>query len=67
MSNGAIDRKNPTLIKGICIKCCACVKRCPVQAKVFEETQFIFHKIDLENTLKIQKEPSLFLNENFGE
>lgn len=59
---GAIDKENFSLITGICIKCCACIKQCPVQAKVFTDTQFIFHKTDLENTLKEPKKPSLFFN-----
>ncbi|MBF4695771.1 EFR1 family ferrodoxin [Fusibacter ferrireducens] len=60
---GSIDKDNPKVITGICIKCCACIKRCPVHAKAFTDMQFIFHKTDLENTWVVPKVPSLFFNE----
>lgn len=56
----SIDFKNAALINGICIKCGACIKFCPNKAKYFDDVNYIFHKEDLENSLKDRKEPILF-------
>ncbi|GAU78376.1 4Fe-4S binding protein [Fusibacter sp. 3D3] len=61
---GAIDQEHPALITGVCIKCCACVKRCPTSAKVFSDPKFIFHKTELEDSLKTPKQLNLFLRES---
>lgn len=57
---GSIDEHNCSLITGICIKCCACVKRCPNNAKFFDDQVFLSHKKLLEeNFSKVRKEPEL--------
>ena len=38
---------------GACIKCCRCVNNCPVKAKVFCDKNFIKHRHELENDLKV--------------
>ncbi len=48
---GSIDKISPDVISGICIKCCACVRCCPENAKYFEDSGFLFHVKDLEETL----------------
>ena len=45
---GSIDFDNVKEVQGICIKCCSCVKKCPVGAKYFDDPGFITHKEDLE-------------------
>lgn len=45
---GSIDPAHPDMISGICIKCCACVKGCPTQAKYFDDPGYLFHKEELE-------------------
>lgn len=58
---GSIDRLNVQSIPGICIKCCACIKKCPAQAKHFFDEDFLSHKASLEETYTTRKEPELFL------
>lgn len=45
---GSIDKENPSIINGVCMKCCACVKRCPDGGKYFDDTGFVYHKEELE-------------------
>lgn len=45
---GAIDRSDFSNITGICIKCCACERSCPVSAKYFDDPGYIYHKEELE-------------------
>lgn len=40
---GAINPQNLTEITGICIKCNACVKRCPCSAKYFDDERYLEH------------------------
>lgn len=47
-SMGAIDATDFSKITGICIKCGACVKRCPNGAKYFDNEVFLEHLHDLE-------------------
>lgn len=57
----AIDRMDYSNVKGTCIKCCACVKGCPTGSKRFMDTNFIKHKLELEDECTLRCEPSLFL------
>jgi ferredoxin len=57
---GSIDKNNVREMTGICIKCCACVKRCPKGAKYFADESFLYHKRDLEERYTRRAEPSLF-------
>lgn len=53
---GSIDREDPTHIMGICIKCQACIQKCPKQAKYFDDQAFLSHKQMLEESFTVNKE-----------
>ena len=53
---GSISADDVADISGICIKCQACVKFCPTQAKYFTDTDFLSHVEMLENTYTDRKE-----------
>lgn len=53
---GAIDAQIYSEIVGICIKCCACVKRCPLHSKAFIDKGFIDHKVELETLFAERKQ-----------
>jgi ferredoxin len=58
---GSINMNNVHEIPGVCIKCCACVKRCPRGAKYFTGEQFLYHRHELEKRYTRRAEPALFL------
>ena len=59
---GSIDSEDESRITGICIKCCACLKNCPVEAKYFDDANYLWHKQELENAFTSpRREPELFL------
>lgn len=58
---GSIDPEDVTECVGICIKCGACIKKCPVKAKYFADPGFLNHKYELEDGLTRRAEPELFL------
>lgn len=58
---GSISRENVRELIGICIKCGACVKKCPQSAKYFEDEAFLRHKRELEEELTRRAEPEMFL------
>lgn len=45
---GSIDPADVSRVTGICIKCCACVKGCPAEAKYFDDAGYLYHKSELE-------------------
>jgi ferredoxin len=45
---GAIDPADVSSVTGTCIKCCACVKRCPKGAKFFDHEGYLYHQRELE-------------------
>ena len=47
-SMGSIDSEDTSKVPGICIKCQACVARCPVGAKYFDDPDFLSHREMLE-------------------
>lgn len=57
----AINYDRVEEVAGICMKCCACVKRCPAGAKYFDDPNFLYHKLELERTYAERSEPELFL------
>lgn len=60
---GSIDPQDVSSVTGICIKCCACVKKCPGKAKVFVHKGFLFHKRELEEQYASRRaESKLFLD-----
>jgi ferredoxin/flavodoxin len=59
---GSIPFDNVKEISGICIKCNACVKGCPVSAKYFVDQNYLFHRADIAARYgSPRKEPELFL------
>lgn len=59
---GSISQENPAEIPGICIKCNACVKLCPREAKAFRDPDYLFHKNDIAARYATpRKKPALFL------
>lgn len=45
---GSIDPADVSVVRGICIKCCACVKGCPTGAKFFDDAGYLYHQHELE-------------------
>ena len=45
---GSIDPTDVSAVRGICIKCCACVKGCPIGAKYFDDAGYLYHQHELE-------------------
>lgn len=58
---GSIDYDHVSQINGICIKCCACIKKCPAQAKHFTDPRFLHHQHELEIAFVRRAEPVWFL------
>ncbi|WP_409229146.1 EFR1 family ferrodoxin [Gudongella sp. SC589] len=58
---GSIPEENVKILTGICIKCGACIKKCPVEAKCFDDPDYLRHKRELEEEFKERKLPELFL------
>jgi len=58
---GSIDPDELSSITGICIKCCACIKYCPVEAKYFDDENYLWHKQELEIAFSdVRREPEYF-------
>ena len=57
----SIDEEDVSVVSGICIKCGACIKRCPEHAKYFDDADFLRHKEELEAQFAPRKEPELFV------
>lgn len=62
---GSINQDRVEEIPGICMKCCACIKRCPAGAKYFDDPDFLYHKLELEQRYTERSEPELFLSAGF--
>lgn len=45
---GSIDPADVSNVAGKCIKCCACVKKCPTGAKYFDHEGYLYHQHELE-------------------
>jgi len=58
---GSIDYEDTKEITGICIKCGACIKRCPTHAKHFEDEGYLYHVHELEESFMRRAEPELFI------
>lgn len=58
---GSIPKENPTITPGTCMKCCACIKKCPTGAKYFDDAGFIYHKEELEELYEGRAEGEYFL------
>lgn len=57
---GSISSKDVTVMTGICIKCQACVKRCPDKAKYFDDPAFLSHVAMLEKNYTRRAESKVF-------
>lgn len=57
---GSISHEDVHEYTGICIKCCACVKRCPQGARYFDDPGFVYHKEELEDMFKRPAKVALF-------
>ena len=60
-SMGSISSVDTSLMNGICIKCCACIKGCPVEAKSFDNENYKKHQYELEEIYYERQEPETFL------
>jgi hypothetical protein len=58
---GSINAENVSKVIGICIKCCACIKKCSAQAKYFDDENYLRHKSELEIAYTYRREPELFI------
>ena len=57
---GAIDTDDLSAVPGVCTKCCACVKRCPVQAKYYDDEGYLYHQRELEDVYTHRASVDLF-------
>ena len=55
---GSIDPNDVSNVVGKCIKCCACVKKCPVGAKYFDHPGYLYHQHELEDQYAGRRAPS---------
>ncbi|MCE5222424.1 MAG: EFR1 family ferrodoxin [Clostridium sp.] len=60
-SMGSIDLKDVSKLNGICIKCGACIKKCPTHAKYYDDENYLRHKHELEIDCDYRREPELFI------
>lgn len=58
---GSINPENVREITGICIKCGACIKLCPKDAKYYDDPGYLYHKVELEEGFSRRAEPEVFL------
>ena len=58
----SIDAEDESQVPGICIKCQACVKKCPKHAKYFTDEQFLSHVRMIEKNYSARSENSFFEN-----
>lgn len=58
----AISMQDPREVDGaLCVRCCACVKGCPVEAKLFNAPPLVEKIHALEEKFMKRKEPEMFL------
>lgn len=58
---GSIDRENVRNYTGICIKCGACIKKCPQQARYYDDAGYLYHQHELEEGYTRRAQVELFL------
>ena len=58
---GSISPEDYRTVTGICIKCQACVKSCPVHAKFFDDPVMLSHTRMLEQHYERPAENEVFL------
>lgn len=57
---GSINREDVSRVDGICIKCGACIKKCPKQARYYDHEGYLYHKAELEEQYTERAEPEIF-------
>ena len=57
---GSVDRNRLWKVKGICIKCQACIHYCPQDAKYFDDADFLSHVAMLEEHFVERKEIAFY-------
>ena len=58
---GSISHENVREYTGICIKCGACIKKCPKQARYYEDEGYLYHQHELEEGYPRRAAISIFL------
>lgn len=58
---GSIPKDDVSKMQGICIKCCACYKKCPQQARYFDDEGYLYHKTELEELYERRANNKFFL------
>ncbi len=57
---GSVSKENYADVPGICIKCQACVLKCPEGAKYWDDAAFLSHVRMLESNFTDRKEPEWY-------
>lgn len=58
---GSIDDQDVRELTGICMKCGACIKKCPQQAKYYDSESYLYHQYELEEGFARRAEPEFFV------
>lgn len=58
---GSISRENVRQYTGICIKCGACIKGCPQNARYYQDEGYLYHQHELEDLYARRAEPQVFI------
>ena len=58
---GSISHENVREYTGICNKCGACIKKCPKQARYYEDEGYLYHQHELEEGYTRRAAISIFL------
>ncbi|MGB5822663.1 MAG: EFR1 family ferrodoxin [Proteocatella sp.] len=58
---GSIKEADVTIVSGVCIKCGACIKKCPQDAKYYDDIGYLRHKTELEVDFAQRKDPEIFI------
>lgn len=58
---GSVSKEDFRTVEGVCIKCQACVKACPVHAKYFDDPVMLSHTLMLEQNYTRRAENEVFL------
>lgn len=56
----SIDKVDIRKYSGICIKCGACIKKCPMNARYYDDEGYLYHKRELEEMYVRRSEDEIF-------